>query len=175
MLQLCPECNKAISTSALRCPACGWSRPRQLIRAIAIPALALSSIAAVAVFVYLNAAWLFESEADAAARKAEEADISFAAESISALAKRMRNPPSLVLDSARWWASGQTVCARFRAHNGFGAMTPGAAIITGVEREVLIGTEDELSPAWDLTCAGQSTKDITAALKAKLAASAAGK
>lgn len=157
----CKECGKEISTKAGACPNCGAKVKKQ----VGILGIIFSLIVGGAIFSGVTAskkeeiAQANKSPQQIAAEKAKkDADLHRYAVAVAAaksIKGAMRDPDSLKFDSMRVSEDGKTVCAEYRAKNGFGGMNK--EFVTFVKD---IGHRD--AATWNKNCRGAMTDQLYA-------------
>jgi DNA-directed RNA polymerase subunit RPC12/RpoP len=166
-LMKCSECGNDVSSEAKSCPHCGAKvkkpkAPMSLVKKLGILAAVL--------FVWSVVRQASQDEERRAARTPEQvaADKKEAAQEVARssavqiavdqLRKSVRDPDSLVIESARASADPVLVCIEYRAKNGFG----------GMSKEFVVFTEKKTYPnngdAWNKQCR-KAMRDYTSIFK----------
>jgi hypothetical protein len=87
----------------------------------------------------------------------EEARFKHLAIGAIALKKSMRDPESLVIDSAMFMSDTKAGCYEYRARNGFGGMNRGKAVLT--EKDFKTNEMSGFSSFWNKNCANRSGEE----------------
>jgi hypothetical protein len=105
------------------------------------------------------AATLFGCSPGEKAQSSPEEEARFKHLAIGALAIReaMRDPESLVIDSAMFMTETKAGCYEYRARNGFGGMNRGKAVLT--EKAFKTNDMSGFSSLWNKNCAKRSGEE----------------
>lgn len=147
----CNECGNDISTQAKSCPGCGAKPPRlpkKKMSRIVVFFLWLLVVGIIA-SVMMQPRKIPDTPEQIVEKKALDAikmKRNSSIESVSSQIRRsMRNPDSLIWESAGSNSDGSVLCFTYRAQNGFGGMT----------REFAVMTKDKISHLprdWNKNC-----------------------
>ena len=142
----CHECATEMSTEAKSCPKCG-AKPNKSASIVAVLIVVLLGIA----FVGVSTSGRDNSDAapetpEQTALKEADMDRNSAATVTSRILRAtMRDPDSLKYETLLVSEDASTVCAQYRARNGFG----------GMNREIFVSSEEghsQTPEAWNKHC-----------------------
>lgn len=157
----CKECGNEVSTTAKACPKCGAKvkKPTSTLTWVFVAVLSLGMLNAVMTETPATqaekAALASETPEQKSAREKAEAEKKekesrqyiVAASTAKAIKSAMREPASLVFDSLRISDDAKTLCAEYRARNGFGGMSIEHVVVAG-------GKTLQTAKAWNKHCLG---------------------
>jgi hypothetical protein len=155
------KCGNDVASNARVCPRCGHRFTSTLTWAIV--AIVGLMIAAAIIGSFSGGggqpAQPASSPADLAAQQKQDAADKSALMGAMELRSSMRNPGSFVLTGVLTMEDGAT-CYSYRAQNGFGGMTAGAAVLSPTGRFKTSEMEG-FRGLWSKECAGKSGHDST--------------
>lgn len=158
-LNKCRKCGAEFSKNEDQCPKCGTTVSS------ANNVVAIIAIAVIAYIVWQILSPSGENHADLAEKqlKAEQKvaddrkwNLVFAGQEM--LKKMMRDPDSLAFDRVLYTDDG-SVCYEYRAKNGFGGMSKGAAVFS--DKGFITNEADGFEPIWSEKCAGKNGEVVS--------------
>ena len=169
-LVLCPECKHEVSERARACPQCGCplsevrTRVRRRDNGKFLIFLVASVLVAAIVFEIKNriapqptSSSIITPEEDKALIEGEKAErnrkFQLALAGALAVKSRLRNPNSLVIESAFVVFSTDAVCLTYRAQNGFGGMDRAMAVLVVDKNIAAVGNDSKTIAVWNRECA----------------------
>lgn len=162
-LRKCTECGTEVSDKAGSCPKCGapQNQKRGLsgLRMLLIGVIALPIVIAITHPESESAAPSASKPVGARAPDPNEGRNMMAAVAGRSLRKSMRDPDSFKLEQAL--AMDKAICFTYRAHNGFGGVNVGRAVLVLKTAKMATSDQDGFAGVWNTSCGNKTGDDIT--------------
>lgn len=156
----CKECGSEVSSKATTCPKCGVTLRKKTSGCAMVAAGLLALVGIFMVVGMITNDYSTPSSASTTSAKAKADDGSTekstrAQTLVLLIRKTLRNPDSFKAESVLV-TDALSVCATYRAENGFGGMNREQAVMSADKTKALNSNERGFTALWNAECAGKT-------------------